>query len=142
MARPASKEPTDVELEILKVLWSRGALELGGICTALRESREVATTTVATMLKIMLEKGLVKRSKGKRGYRWSPRADREATVGGMVRGLLDRVFEGSAQHLVAHMLEGGELGPQDRDALRRMLDEAPADPASDQSHSKRDGGQG
>lgn len=141
MARPASKEPTDVELEILKVLWSRGGLELGGICTALRESREVATTTVATMLKIMLEKGLVKRSKGKRGYRWTPRADREATVGGMVRGLLDRVFEGSAQHLVAHMLEGGELSDADRDALRRMLDGAPADPGPELHGPGTDGGQ-
>ena len=64
MARPPSKEPTDGELEILKVLWEIGPAGLGQIHGALEQRREVATTTVATMLKLMLGKKLVKREEG------------------------------------------------------------------------------
>ena len=59
MARPASSHPTDGELEILRVLWERGPSSLAEVCAALREEREVATTTVATMLRVMLDKNIV-----------------------------------------------------------------------------------
>jgi predicted transcriptional regulator len=59
MPRPPSTHPTDGELEILRVLWDRGPLALSELCEALRRERDVATTTVATMLRIMLDKRLV-----------------------------------------------------------------------------------
>ena len=68
MARPPSVHPTDAELEILKVLWDAGPSELGKIATALNRGRAVATTTVATTLKVMLQKGSVGRSDGPRGH--------------------------------------------------------------------------
>jgi BlaI family transcriptional regulator, penicillinase repressor len=104
MARPASGQPTEVELEILKLLWDSGPQELGQICASLREQREVATTTVATMLKVMMNKGLAKRTQGKRGWVWAAKVSREATVGSMLSKLIDRVFDGSAQLLVTQLL--------------------------------------
>jgi BlaI family transcriptional regulator, penicillinase repressor len=71
MARPASTHPTDGELEILRVLWERGPLPLGEVCESLRRQREVATTTVATMLRVMLDKRLVKRKQSGRAAEWS-----------------------------------------------------------------------
>ena len=71
MARPASLSPTDGELAILRVLWESGPTTLGSLCTALRQERPVVTTTVATMLKVMLTKGLVRRKASSRGYVWS-----------------------------------------------------------------------
>ena len=71
MARPASQHPTDGELEILRVLWERGPSSLGDVCAALRRERDVATTTVATMLRVMLDKGLVRRKRAGRGHQWS-----------------------------------------------------------------------
>lgn len=53
MPRPPSPHPTDVELEILQVLWSSGPSSLSGVCETLRTEREVAATTVATMLRVM-----------------------------------------------------------------------------------------
>jgi BlaI family transcriptional regulator, penicillinase repressor len=123
MARRASLQPTDGELEILRVLWEAGPTELGALCAALRRQRPVATTTVATMLKVMLAKGLVKRGSGPRGYRWSARVSRKSAAAGMLRKLLDRLFEGSARGLVAHLIEDGRLSAQDREAIRRMLAE-------------------
>ncbi len=123
MARPASREPTDGELEILKVLWETGPDALGTVCAQLRKQRQVATTTVATMLGVMLDKGLVKRKRGPRGYLWSARVSRRTTTKGLLAKLLDRAFDGSAHRLVAHLLEDAKLAPREREAIRRMLDE-------------------
>src|SRR5262249_55339310 len=111
MARPASAQPTEGELEILKVLWERGPCGLKPVCDGVRRSRPVATTTVATMLKLMQEKGLVDRgeAEGARGSVYSARVSREAASAGLVRRLVDMVFDGSARRLVAHMLENEAL---------------------------------
>ena len=122
MARPPSIHPTDGELELLQVLWQAGPRSLGEICGALRLRRPVATTTVATMLTVMLDKKLVHRTKGPRGYLWSAKTTRQGAATGMVRKLIDLVFEGSAQRLVAHLLQSGQLTDRERKELRRLID--------------------
>ena len=123
MARRPSSEPTQRELEILHVLWESGGAELGTICTALRRGRPVATSTVATMLGVMLDKKLVRRTRGPRGYRWSARVSRKNAASGLLESLIDRAFDGSAGRLVAHLLEDSKLSPGDVDEIRRLLDE-------------------
>jgi BlaI family transcriptional regulator, penicillinase repressor len=122
MARSPSNQPTEGELEILKLLWDSEPQELGQICAALREQRPVATTTVATMLKVMMNKGLARRTKGKRGWVWTAKASREATTGNMLTKLIDRVFDGSAQLLVTQLLEQGKLSDEDRRQIRALLE--------------------
>jgi len=122
MARRASKQPTDGELEILHVLWDGGPSSLGEICEALRQKRQVATTTVATVLNVMLDKKLVKRSSSQRGYRWSAKVSRQRAAEGLVGNLLDRVFDGSAHRLVTHLLEAGQLTKKEQAELKRLLD--------------------
>jgi len=124
MPRPTSREPTDGELEILKVLWAEGPCELGAVCKALRLRRDVATTTVATMLKVMLEKGLVKRSRGTRGYRWTARVSEQATQRKLLDKLLTSAFDGSVRGLVHHLVEDGNLSLEDWDQIRRALEQA------------------
>ncbi len=122
MARPPSANPTDAELEILKVLWDAGPSELGAIVAALNQRRTVATTTVATTLKVMLQKGSVERADGPRGYLWNARVGRNEATSGLLRKLLDRAFDGSAGRLVARLVEDGALSRQDRDEIRRLLE--------------------
>ncbi len=124
MARPPSAHPTDRELELLQVLWQAGPCGLGQVCTALRRRRPIATTTVATMLKVMLGKNLVRRRRTPKGYLWSAKTTHQGTATGMVRKLVDLVFDGSAQRLVAHLLESDQLSDQDRMELRRLIDTA------------------
>jgi predicted transcriptional regulator len=124
MARPPSAHPTDAELEILKVLWDAGPSELGAIVSSLNRGRPVATTTVATTLKVMVQKGWVERAEGPRGYRWSARVSREQTTSGLLRRLVDRAFDGSAGRLVARLIEDRALSARDREEIRRLL-EAP-----------------
>ncbi len=125
MPRPLSQEPTQGELEILTILWDQGPAELGAVCRALREYKEVATTTVATMLKVMMDKELVKRAKGDRGYLWSSRVSRRVTQRKLLRKLISSAFEGSAQGLVAHMVADGKLSAEDREEILRMLSDGP-----------------
>lgn len=127
MARPASKHPTDGELEILRILWANGSSTLSEVCDALRETRDVATTTVATMLKVMLDKKLVKRkaaaaNQEQRGYQWSAATTQEKTAGSMVGKLVDGVFDGSASRLVAHLVETERLTAQDLAELEKLVD--------------------
>jgi predicted transcriptional regulator len=121
MPRPPNTQPTDGELEILKFLWSAGPSELGLITSALNEDRKVATTTVATMLKVMLDKGLVKRKEGERGYQWIAKVSREAAEAGLTGKLVDRLFDGSARRLVAHLIEEGQLSAADRREIQHLL---------------------
>jgi predicted transcriptional regulator len=121
-------------LEILEILWERGPAPLGEVCSALREGRDVATTTVATMLKVMHGKKLVRRTRSSQGYRWSAAVSRDAAAEGLIGKLVDRIFAGSAGRLVAHMMEAGRLSGDDLEQVRRLIAEAQA---ADQSPAKR-----
>ena len=122
MARPASKHPTDGELEILKILWDSSPVGLGHICTEIRRIRPVATTTVATILKVMHQKGLVKRTRSSKGYLWEASDSKEATTRTLVEKQIDGIFEGSASLLVSHLIEGGKLSQTDFDKIQLLLD--------------------
>jgi BlaI family transcriptional regulator, penicillinase repressor len=122
MPRPPATHPTDGELEILRVLWDRGPLALSELCESLRREREVATTTVATMLRIMLDKRLVKRKPAARGHQWSAAVSQSDTAQSMIGKLVDGVFDGSAQRLVAHLVEGGQLSTKELTELRELID--------------------
>lgn len=122
MARSASKHPTDVELQILRVMWERGPSSLGDVCEALRRDRDVATTTVATMLRVMLDKGLVQRKPAGRGHFWSAAVTQSAAARSMVGKLIDGIFNGSASRLVAHLVEAGNLTAEELSELRQLID--------------------
>jgi BlaI family transcriptional regulator, penicillinase repressor len=121
MARPPSTHPTDGELELLQILWQTGPCSLGRICAALRLHRPIATTTVATILKVMLEKKLVYRKNTPQGYLWSAKTTRKSAATGMVGKLIDLIFDGSAKRLVAHLLESDQLSDLEREELRRLI---------------------
>jgi predicted transcriptional regulator len=73
------------------------------------------------MLKVMLEKKLVQRKQGKQSYIWSAKTTQKSAASGMVRKLVNLVFDGSAQRLVAHLVESGQLSDDEREAVRRMM---------------------
>lgn len=125
MPRPPSPHPTDGELEILRVLWDRGPSPLGAICETLRRERDVATTTVATMLRVMLDKGLVRRKQAPRGQQWSAAVTQAAAAKSMVGKLVDNIFDGSAGRLAAHLVEAGQLTPAELAELRELIELKP-----------------
>jgi predicted transcriptional regulator len=106
----------------LRVLWAAGPASLSAVCEVLRQERDVAATTVATMLRVMSDKKLVKRTGSGRGATWAAAVSQQKTERGMVSKLVDRVFDGAADRLVAHLVEGGQLSTDQLTELRRLID--------------------
>lgn len=125
MARRKSKHPTELELEILKVLWlesPRTVREVREVMSA--AGRDLAHTSLITTLNIMFDKGFVKRADAEegRGYAFSPRVSRGDVSQGMVGDLVQRVFGGSAPALLLSLLENDQLDGADHAELRRAIE--------------------
>ena len=122
--RNANPKPTDAELEILRVLWRQGPATVRQVCEALNRDRIVGYTTVLKLLQIMTDKGLVTREYvEQRAHVYAARASEEYAQRRMVKDLLDRVFDGSAQKLVLHALTAKKASAEELAQLRRLLDE-------------------
>lgn len=121
MARPTSKHPTELELEILKILWRDGPLSVRQVRDALACSRDLAYTSVMTIMNIMARKGYVSRKKSDGGYIYKSRVTQESTSKRMVRDLVERVFDGSAGALVLNLLKTTDLDDAELKALRELI---------------------
>ncbi len=121
MARPTSKHPTELELEILKILWNEGPLSGGQIRDHLAAVRDLTYTSVMTMLGIMEEKRYVSRKKVGASYVYSPRLKRQAASRRMVRDLVDRVFDGSAATAMIHLLETTDVDAEELQRLEELI---------------------
>lgn len=115
--------PTDAELEILKVLWQRGASTVREVHDVLNETRPTGYTTVLKLLQIMSEKGLVSRDEGQRAHVYEARLAQEQTERQMVGDLLERVFDGSASKLVMQALATKKTSARELTAIRQLLSE-------------------
>ena len=116
----AAKKPlTPLELEIMNVLWARGEANVQTVQAAL--PRELAYTTVQTMLNILARKGRVKRTKRERAFFYKAVVSRDQVAQKAVRDMVQRLFGGSPESLVMTLLESRDLTPQKLDRLRRMV---------------------
>jgi predicted transcriptional regulator len=156
MARPASKHPTELELAILNVLWRGGGSKpmtgreiQEGLAGA---GRELAYTSVVTVLNIMTRKGYLRRKKaaagagvggGAAGFAYQPSVTEKANAGRMLRDLIDRVFHGSSSAVLLKLLEESRLDAGEIARLRDVVDRKAAEsassssPAAATSHSER-----
>lgn len=107
--RTASRTPTPQELEILKVVWSLGEATGRQVYEALRERRPVAYTTVMTMLKVLETKGHLIRRREEAAHVYAPARPKRVVVRSMVREFLDRVFDGSVEPLLVHLVKDRRL---------------------------------
>ena len=123
MARTSLSRPTDAELEILRVLWQRGASTVREVQESLHEAKPTGYTTVLKMLQIMTDKGLVRRDERQRAHVYEAQLAQEQTQQQMVGDLLDRVFNGSASSLVMQALATKKTSASELSEIRKILDE-------------------
>ncbi|QDV41570.1 Penicillinase repressor [Stieleria neptunia] len=123
MARPESEYPTQLELEILKVLWDASPLPVREVRARLEAGagRTLAHSSVITMLNIMHRKGFLRRQKAGKAFLFSPKVEKEHVSGGMVSDLLSRLFEGSPTAMVLNLLETGDIDADELDEIRRLV---------------------
>src|SRR5438094_10615854 len=124
MMRIVRRKPTDAELAILRVLWTRGPSTVRQVTEAL--GRETGYTTILKLLQIMTEKRLVARDESSRTHIYRAAFTEDETQRQLVTDLLDRVFDGSAAKLVLQALATQKASPVELAAIRRMLDQRKA----------------
>jgi BlaI family transcriptional regulator, penicillinase repressor len=115
--------PTDAELEILTVLWSRGPSTVRSVHEAIVARRAAQYTTVLKQLQIMDEKGLVKRDLSERAHVYTAAQARESTQAQLAGDLLQRAFAGSAKSLLLGALSAQKPSKRELVELRKFLDE-------------------
>jgi BlaI family penicillinase repressor len=117
------QKPTTSELEILRVLWTRGPSTVRDVHDSLKEQKTLGYTTVLKLLQIMTGKGLVRRNETERAHVYVAGVPAAQTKRQLAGDMLQRVFEGSASELMMHALAGKRASRQEIDELRRLLDE-------------------
>jgi len=124
---PRKKNPdpalTPLELEIMNVLWETGPANVQAVQSRL-EGRELAYTTVQTMLNILHRKGKVKRQLHDRAYLYRPILSRQKAVAQAVGDMLDRFFGGSADSLVLNLVEARRLTPEKLAQIQKLVERA------------------
>ncbi len=122
--RPAKPTLTGQELEIMKVVWKLETATVRQVYEKLLERRRIAYTTVMTMMNILEQKGYLKKQQRDRAYIYEPTKPQAQVIRGMVREFLDRVFNGSAEPLVAHLIEDRHLNEKDVEEIRKAIKSA------------------
>jgi predicted transcriptional regulator len=121
MARPKTEHLTPLELEIMHVLWEIGPANVQTVQKEL--ARDLAYTTVQTMLNILHRKGKVKRNLKDRAYFYKPVVSRSQVTRQHMSDIVDRLFGGSAESLVMSLVETKHLTPKTLARLQRLLEE-------------------
>lgn len=124
MARPKAMELTERELEIMHVFWKRGELTAGDVRDELaRSGRDLAYTTVATLVRILLEKDFIQQTNAERPFRYRPIRSFDDVSGRLLGDLVKRVFRGSREHLLVRLTEDRKLTAKERALLEKILRE-------------------
>jgi BlaI family transcriptional regulator, penicillinase repressor len=118
--RPRSKVLTEQELEIMKIVWERDRATVRDVYEALLERRKVAYTTVMTMMKILEQKNYLKKSQEERAYVYRAAQPKRQVIGAMVKDFINRVFNGSAEPLLVHLVEEHHLTQKDLEEIARL----------------------
>jgi BlaI family transcriptional regulator, penicillinase repressor len=125
MARPRHEQPTPAELEVLKILWDReGPSSVRDVLEVVNRLVDPprAYTSVMSLLNVMTDKGLLRRSPHGRAFLYEPVSPREQTLRSLLGETLERVYDGSASLLVAHLLDRSRPSADELDQIRALLD--------------------
>ena len=124
MARPAAKELTNRELEVMQTFWKRGAITAQEARDELaRAGVDRAYTTVATLIRILTEKGFLKQTTTERPFLFVAARSYEDVSRRLLGDLLDRVFQGSRELLLVRLMEREKLSAKERARLEKLLRE-------------------
>ena len=118
--RKAQATLTDQELTIMKVVWRLGTATVRDVYETLRTTRQIAYTTVMTMMKILEQKKYLKKTLAERAYVYRPAQPKGQVIGAMVREFVNRVFNGSAEPLLVHLVEDKRLSRADLEEIARL----------------------
>jgi predicted transcriptional regulator len=112
---------TDVELELMSILWKLGEGSVGDVIEHLSAGRDLAYTSVSTMLRILEQKKILKARKEGRGHVYIPILEKSEYEARAVKHVVERVFNGTPMALVKQLLSSGDLNPKELEELKRLI---------------------
>jgi BlaI family transcriptional regulator, penicillinase repressor len=115
---------SEAQMEIMNVVWNRGEATVADVWKALGSRRKLARSTVLTMLMRLQEKGWLCCDEEGHAFRYRAAVPREATLGEMVRRLVDTAFGGSAEGLVMALLHDRGVSKEEAKRIKKMIDRA------------------
>jgi predicted transcriptional regulator len=121
MGTKTKKLLTEVELEMMRVLWARKEATVNDVLDALAPQRKLAYTSVSTMLRILEQKGAVGSRKEGRGHVYYPKLEKTVYETKSLRHLVDNVFGGAPVQLVQRLLEVESLSDEELTAIKKLL---------------------
>lgn len=122
MARPKAKELTERELELMHVFWEHGELTIGDVQQHLQAAgRPLAYTTVATLTRILCDKGFLVQTSKQRPHQFRPQRSFKDVSGRLVTDLVQRVFGGSREALLMRLMEQQRLSKSEREAIEQLI---------------------
>jgi predicted transcriptional regulator len=125
MARPKARELTERELEVMHAFWDLGESTVSDIRDRLATTgRDLAYTTVATLVRILSEKEFLEQTNEERPFRFKPLRSFDEVSGSLVGELIDRVFGGKRDELLMRLFDHKRLTSQERTLLEQILKEA------------------
>lgn len=107
----------------MKVVWRLESATVRDVYEALREKRDIAYTTVLTMMKVLEQKGYVRKTRSERAHVYRPARPRQQVIGAMVREFVDRVFDGASRPMLLHLVKETRLSDRERKALLKAIQE-------------------
>jgi BlaI family penicillinase repressor len=117
-----NNKPTESELEILGVLWSKGASTVREVNALLNLEREIGYTTTLKLMQIMAQKGLVVRDETSRTHVYKAAIDQDKVQATLLNRLVDSAFSGSASSLVMQALGQGKTSKSELEAIKKLIE--------------------
>lgn len=122
MARPASEYPTELELEILKIVWQQAPCSVEAVRELLAATgRALTHSSVITVMNIMVRKQYLKRTKKGRAFEYEPIVREQAVNRRLLGDLVNRVFDGSAKAVLLELLETSDVDADELAQIRRLI---------------------
>ena len=126
MARPKAKQLTERELEVMHAFWRRGEASENATAAQIRDElagagRELAYTTVATLVRILCDKGFLAQTNQERPFTYRPLRSFDEVSGSLVGDLVQRLFGGQREQLLLRLLEERKLSGKERAMLEEIL---------------------
>ncbi len=120
-----SNQPSELELQILGVIWDRGPSTARDVLEAMPDGKRRAYTSILSVMQVMERKGLLGREADRQGRAIVFRAtmQREQVTGPLLKGLLSRVFGGRPTMAIQHLLDEADVSEADLAEIQRLLDE-------------------
>ena len=123
MTKKTLPAPTEAELDVLRVLWDRGASTVREVFDVIARAKTVGYTTVLKQMQVMHQKGLLARSERFRSHVYEPAVEQSVTQRQLAGSILEQAFGGSARGLLQSALAGRKVDAQELDEIRKLLDE-------------------